>query len=125
MADNNELFNLICKMCSNMQEGFSKVYERMAKLEKQITKNIELIENIDEKVRLLVDGQVIFKEKELYCNNEGDRTVYNNLDFIMDSLKRTSMKVSNLAEIVEVIKGYTGKNRLDIKIIKKRYFKTD
>jgi len=57
MADNNELFNLICKMCSNMQEGFSKVYEGMDKLKKQITKNIELIENIDENVRLLVDGQ--------------------------------------------------------------------
>ena len=64
MADNNELFNLICKVCSNMQEGSSKVYEGMDKLEKEITKNIELIANIDEKVRVLVDEQVIFKEQE-------------------------------------------------------------
>jgi len=41
----------------------------------------------------------------------------------MDSLKQTSMEVSNLIEIVEVIKGNTGENSLDIKILKKRHFR--
>lgn len=62
MADDNELFNLICKLRSNMQVGFWKVYEEMDKLEEEITKSAEIIANIDVKVRLLVDGQVLFKE---------------------------------------------------------------
>lgn len=38
-----------------MQEDFSKVYEGMDELEKHITENTLLIENIDENVSLLVD----------------------------------------------------------------------
>ncbi|MDT8719600.1 hypothetical protein IAI10_23435 [Clostridium sp. 19966] len=125
MADNNELLNLICKVCSNMQEGFSKVYEGMDKLEKQIIKNIELIENIDEKVKLLVDGHVIFKDHEGYYNKHENRTVYDKLNLIMGSLKQTSMDVSNLIEIVEVLKKDAGENRLDIKLLKKRQFRND
>lgn len=106
-----------------MQEGFSKIYEGIDKLEKEITKNIELIENIDEKIKLLVGGQVIFKDNEGYYNNHENRTVYDKLNLIMGSLKQTSMDVSNLIEIVEVLKRENGENRLDIKVLKKRQFR--
>ena len=43
----------------------------------------------------------------------------------MDSLKLISMEVSNLIEIVEVLKKETGKNRIDINILKKRQSKND
>jgi hypothetical protein len=43
----------------------------------------------------------------------------------MGSLKQTSMDVSNLIEIVEVLKKDAGGNRLDIKVLKKRQFRND
>lgn len=126
MADNNEIFDLLTKMYSEMQEmksnfnnKFDKLENRMDSLEKQVTKNSVLLEKVDSNVKLLAEGQESFRE-QIGRNNEKDtRTVTDRLETIEMAVSHTSKSINALNETIEVVKDTAASNDLDIKILKR------
>lgn len=130
MADNNEIFDLLSKMYSDltnkidgihseMQEMKSDFNNKFDSLEKQVSKNSIMLERMDTNIKLLAEGQEAFRE-QIGRNNEQDtRTVTDRLETIEIAVAHTSKCVNTLNETVEVVKDTAASNDLDIKILKR------
>ena len=126
MADNNEIFDLLTKMYSEMQEmksdfgsRFDKLENRMDSLEKQVTKNSITLEKLDNNIKLLAEGQEAFKEQLGRADIEDKRTVTDRLETIEMAVTHTAKSVNTLSETIEVVKDTAASNNLDIKILKR------
>lgn len=130
MADNNEIFDLLSKMYSELTSKINGIHSEMREmksdfnnrfdgLEKQVTKNSILLEKMDNNIKLLAEGQESFRE-QIGRNSEKDtRTVTDRLETIEIAVTHTSKSVTALNETVEVVKETAASNDLDIKILKR------
>ena len=130
MADNNEIFDLLSKMYSNltnkingihseMQEIKSNFNNRLDILEKQIAKNSILLEKIYNRIKLPAESQEIFREQIVRNNEKDTQTVTDRLETIEIAVAYTSKSINVLYETVEVVKATAASNDLDIKILKR------
>lgn len=126
MADNNEIFDLLTKMYSDLtnrmdrlDNKFDKLENKMDSLEKQVSKNSVLLEKVDSNVKLLAEVQEAFRE-QIGRNTEKDaRTITDRLETIEMAVTNTSKSVNTLSETIEVVKDTAASNDLDIKILKR------
>ena len=100
MADNNEIFDLLTKMYSEMQEmkfdfnnRFDNLGNKVDSLEKQVTKNSIILEKMDNNIKLLAEGQEAFREQIGRADNEDKRTVNERLETIELAVKSTSKDI--------------------------------
>ena len=72
MADNNEIFDLLSKMYSDLTNKINDIHSEMQgmksdfnnrfdSLEKQVDKNSILLERMDNNIKLLAEGQEAFR----------------------------------------------------------------
>lgn len=115
MADNNEIFDLITKMHSEMQEMKSDIKD----LKNDVTKNTVTLENMNNNIKLLAEGQEAFREQMGRSNEQDTRTVTDRLETIEIAVTHTSKSISYLAGAVDVVKNTTASNDIDIKILKR------
>jgi len=126
MADNNEIFELMTKVYSEMQSGFSNINKRldslenrMKNVESQVIKNSVLLEKVDSNVKLLAEGQEAFREQIGRSNDKDNRTINDKLEVVEIAVSHVSKDVNNMVETVEVIKDATASNEMDLRIIKR------
>ena len=93
MTDNNELFNLMGKMYSEMQEDLLKVIKRMDKLQEHLNKIIDKL------------------EKQVYKNGMFLEKADINMELLTE-------EINNFSNTMEVVKEITGANSLNLKILK-------
>lgn len=115
MADNNEIFDLLTKMYSEMQEMKSDIKQ----LKNDVTKNTITLEKMDNNIKLLAEVQESFKEQLGRADIEDKRTVTDRLETIEMAVTHTAKSVNTLSETIEVVKDTAASNDLDIKILKR------
>ena len=93
IAENNELFNLIGKMYSEMKEDLLKVIKRMDKLQEHLN---EIMDKL---------------EKQVYKNCMFIEKADINIELLTE-------EINNFSNTMEVVKKITGANSLDLKILK-------
>lgn len=93
MADNNELFNSMSKMYSEMQEDLLEVIKRMDKLGEHLNKIMDKL------------------EKQVYKNGMFLEKADINMELLTED-------INNFSNTMEVVKEITGANSLDLKILK-------
>ena len=126
MADNNELFDLITKMYSEMQQGFNDVNNEIKSItstldsiESKVDKNTLILEKLQTDVKTVAEVQESFSEQLGRSTEKNNKTVSERLEIIEMAITHTSKSVSYLEEAVDVIKNTTASNGLDIKILKR------
>lgn len=126
MADNNEIFDLLSKMYSeltnkidNMNSEMHEMKHDIKQLKNDVTKNTITLENMDSNIKLLAEGQESFREQIGRHNEHDSRTINDKLETIEIAVTHTSKSVNNLNETIDVIKDTTASNNLDIKILKR------
>ena len=115
MSDKNEIFDLLTKMYSEMQEMKSDIKD----LKNDVNKNTVTLENMDNNIKLLAEGEETFRDQISRTNTQDKRTVTDRLENIELAVTHTSKSVSYLAGAVDVVKNTTASNDIDIKILKK------
>lgn len=104
MDKSNELFELMTKMYSDMQEGFSNVNKRIDKVENEVIKtNITIENDVKPKIEALFDG---YKQNTEVINELADKvddlqTDINNLTI------RTLKNENNIISFSKSIKNNT------------------
>ena len=101
MADNNEIFDLLTKMYSEMQEMKNDFNNRFDGLEKQVSKNSIILEKMDSNIKLLAEGQEAFREQIGRSDSEDKRTVNERLETIELAVKSTSKDIKVIKRRVE------------------------
>lgn len=112
MADNNEIFDLLTKMYSDLTGKIDDIHSEMKEmksdfnnkfdsLEKQVSKNTILIEKMDSNIKLLAEGQEAFREQIGRADNEDKRTVSERLETIELAVKSTSKDIKVVKRRVE------------------------
>ena len=141
MDKNNDIFELMTKMYSEMQTGFSTVNSRIDNietrfdtletrfdtletkvdnLETKVDKNSLLLEKLESNIKLLAEGQESFREQIGRTGNEDKRTITDRLEIIELATCDTSNDVKNISLTVDVLKAATGSNTIDITVLKQQ-----
>ena len=108
MAD-NEMFELMSKMYSEMQEGFKKNDKRFDAMEKGNAARFDSIENDIKKLGAKIDGKLIPTSEALLdgykANAENITIIDDKVDRLQIDVNSISMKVSyNDSRIIEISK---------------------
>ncbi|WP_394870525.1 hypothetical protein [Clostridium butyricum] len=121
---NNDLFELITSMYSNMQEGFSSVNKRLDNLEnridnleKQVNKNTLTLEGARDDIKLLAEGQSTISNQLGKSSAESSKSINDRLEVIELAVTDTSSHLNNVDNVIRVVKETTANNALDIKIL--------
>lgn len=104
MADNNDIFELLTKMYSEMQEiktDVSQLKTDVTQLKTDVNKNTLTLENMNGNIKLLVEGQESFREQIGRSDNEDKRTVNERLETIELAIRSTSKDVKVVKRRVE------------------------
>lgn len=83
MSNENKTFELLEKMYIEMQQGFSKVNERLDNLESDV-----------KKIGATIDGDIKIKTEALFDGYKGNTE---NLEIIDDKLDNIQMDINNLS----------------------------
>ena len=108
MENNNDLFELMTKMYSEMQEGFKELREeqkktnkRLDSLESEVTKNSVLLEKVDDNVKLLAEGNESLREQIGRSRTEDKRTISEQINVIELAVTSTSKDVKYIKHKVQ------------------------
>lgn len=93
MGNNNELFELISKMYSEIQTMRSEVNEKFDNLEKQVNKNSLLLEKMENNIKLLAEGQDTIINQIGVSAEENKNTINSRLEIIELATKSISKDV--------------------------------
>ena len=115
MSDKNEIFDLLTKIYSEMQEMKSDIKD----LKNDVNKNTVTLENMDNNIKLLAEGEETFRDQISRTNTQDKRTVTDRLENIELAVTHTSNSVNYLSVAVDVVKNTTASNDIDIKILKR------
>jgi tetrahydromethanopterin S-methyltransferase subunit G len=126
MADNNEIFDLITKMYSEMQQGFDTVNNeiksitsRLDSVESKVDKNTLILEKLQTNIKTVAEVQESFSEQLGRSTEKSNKTISERLEIIEMAVTHTSKSVTYLAGAVDIVKSTTASNDIDIKILKR------
>ncbi len=106
-------------MESEIKDILIKLLEGQSRLETEIQKNSVQLEKIQTDIKTLAEVQQSFSEQLDRAKDKDGKTIGERLDVIELAVTTTAKTVTDLAETVEVLKETTGKNEIDIKVLKK------
>ncbi|MCR3758177.1 hypothetical protein KYB31_04085 [Clostridium felsineum] len=113
---NNDLFELMTKMYSEIQE----INKRLNNVEASNSKNSLLLEKVDSNIKLLAEGQESFRDQIGRNNNDDKTTINDRLQIIELAVNSISSSITDMNDTIEVVKNTTASNDIDIKILKKQ-----
>lgn len=108
---NNDLFELITSMYSNMQEGFSSVNKRLDNLEnridnleKQVNKNTLTLEGARDDIKLLAEGQSTISNQLGKSSAESSKSINDRLEVIELAVTDTSSHLNNVDNVIAMVR---------------------
>ena len=140
MPDKNEIFDLLTKMYSEMQQGFNNVNNEIKSItsrldvveskvdnvdskvhsvESKVDKNTLILEKLQTNIETVAEVQKSFSEQLGRSTEKSNKTISERLELIEMAVTHTSKSVSYLSEVVDVVKNTTASNDIDIKILKR------
>lgn len=117
--DNDKTYELIEKMYIDLKSGQEKMQTKISDLKEEVTKNSIQLEKIQTDIKTLAEVQQSFSEQLDRAKDKDGKTIGERLDVIELAVTTTAKTVTDLAETVEVLKETTGRNEIDIKVLKK------
>lgn len=117
--ENDKIYELIERMYTDLKSGQEKMQTKISNLKEEVTKNSIQLEKIQTDIKTLAEVQQSFSEQLDRAKDKDGKTIGERLDVIELAVTTTAKTVTDLAETVEVLKETTGKNEIDIKVLKK------
>lgn len=117
--ENDKIYELIERMYTDLKSGQEKIQTKISNLKEEVTKNSIQLEKIQTDIKTLAEVQQSFSEQLDRAKDKDGKTIGERLDIIELAVTTTAKTVTDLAETVEVLKETTGKNEIDIKVLKK------
>lgn len=121
---NDDLFDLITKMysdlkneMSDMKTELSKTNKRLDSLEQQVNKNTVTLESVGDDIKLLAEGQSTISNQLGRSSDENSKSINDRLEVIELAVTDTSSHLNNVDNVIRVVKETTANNALDIKIL--------
>ena len=118
-VENDKIYELIERMYTDLKSGQEKMQTKISNLKEEVTKNSIQLEKIQTDIKTLAEVQQSFSEQLDRAKDKDGKTIGERLDVIDLAVTTTAKTVTDLAETVEVLKETTGKNEIDIKVLKK------
>lgn len=125
MADNNEIFDLLTRMYSDLTNKIDGVHSEIQEmksdinqLKNDVVKNTITLEKMDTNIKLLAEGQEAFREQIGRADNEDKRTVNERLETIELAVRTTSKDIKVVKRRVESTEEDVIEIQSHLKIIK-------
>ncbi|MEG1256851.1 hypothetical protein [Clostridium sp.] len=118
MDNNTELFELMTKMYSELQETKKEINSKFEELNLKVDKNSLLLEKLDTNIKIVGEVQQSFQAQLGRNLLEDGKTVADRLDIIELAVTNSSENINDLAGNLDVVKSTVGVHEMDLRIIK-------